>query len=141
MSHTLWIPIVFPGMNDIIELRGKRRGKWDKWSQTKATLSDQIGLLAKRQDLEIEGPAYFTYLHFEPNRRRDPSNFTSAAQKIIEDALQKAGILQGDGWRDVLGFRHWWQVSRDPGVFLVVADRSYCDSEALQIFRSRVNSA
>lgn len=34
---------------------------------------------------------------YEPNARRDEDNVLSGASKIILDALQKAGIIAGDG--------------------------------------------
>lgn len=34
---------------------------------------------------------------YEPNARRDVDNVTSGAGKVILDALQEIGVLQGDG--------------------------------------------
>ena len=34
---------------------------------------------------------------YEPNARRDPDNVISGAQKVILDAMQQMGVLQGDG--------------------------------------------
>lgn len=63
-----------------------------------------------------------TYLHIEPNRRRDPSNFCSTAAKYVEDALVEAGVLPGDGWGGVLGFTHYWRVQRGEAGLVVGLD-------------------
>ncbi|MBW2675806.1 MAG: hypothetical protein JRD89_20765 [Deltaproteobacteria bacterium] len=74
---------------------------------------------------------YFTYFFMEPNKRRDPSNFTSGGIKIIEDALQSAGILKNDGWRNVLGISSYWTVDKDcPGVMLYMTDFRLSEDEA-----------
>ena len=51
---------------------------------------------------------HFTYLFREPTKKRDPSNIISAGVKLIEDALQEAGLLPNDGWRCVHGITCFW---------------------------------
>jgi hypothetical protein len=50
------------------------------------------------------GPSMLLYVFWEADRRRDPSNVVGGGVKIVEDALQAAGYMRGDGWGDVLHF-------------------------------------
>ena len=43
------------------------------------------------------------FIWYEKDRMRDKDNISSA-KKYILDALQKAGTLQGDGWRHINDF-------------------------------------
>ena len=140
MSHTLWIPITFPSLNELL----RKSGHWRKTALSKQIQA--IALLSKFK--AVEKPAYYTYLHMEPNKRRDPGNFAASAQKVIEDGLHGRDIenglafIPGDGWGHILGFAHHWNLDPvDPGVLLIVGDRLYDHPEALQIHRSRANPA
>lgn len=46
---------------------------------------------------ETTGKATITISCYEPNARRDEDNVKAGASKIILDALQKSGIIRGDG--------------------------------------------
>lgn len=48
-------------------------------------------------------PVYLRFMWVEPNKRRDKDNIASA-HKYILDALVKMGILENDGWKQILGF-------------------------------------
>lgn len=45
----------------------------------------------------VQGPCEITIACYEPNARRDVDNVKSGANKVILDALQQMGVLQGDG--------------------------------------------
>lgn len=149
--ETLWIPGQLPGLNDILLKTKQRRGKGTAYSAMKAALTDEIQHLAVSQGfLPVKGPAWFTYLHMEGARNRDPSNFASAAQKVIEDGLQGSRkiptwhrpYISGDGWKYVSGFIHYWNLSPEPGVFVIVhPDHIFSHDDALTIFRGRENKA
>jgi hypothetical protein len=97
----------------------------------KATHDQMIASLAAHQSLKPVDCAYFTYFFTEPNKKRDPSNFTSGAIKLIEDGLQKAGILKNDGWKNVLGISSYWAVDKScPGVTLYMTDFEIPTEEA-----------
>ncbi|MCL2699617.1 MAG: hypothetical protein FWE68_04840 [Defluviitaleaceae bacterium] len=50
----------------------------------------------------VEGKAVITIACFEPNAKRDTDNVKAGACKIILDALQQMGVLQGDGRKYLL---------------------------------------
>jgi len=134
-------------MNQILLATKQRRGKGTAYSLHKKEMTREIQLLALAQRFpEVETPAWFTYLHFERKRTRDPSNFAMGAQKVIEDGLQggpcDTPYLRGDGWKHVLGFIHYWNLSSEPGVFLAVCeDKPFTHEEVLAVYRSRRNKA
>jgi hypothetical protein len=121
------IPGRLPGLNELLDARanvvqrGRNGARWNKYSDLKRQVSEKIALLARAQEFNFIKGGFFSYLFIEKDRRRDPSNFVSAGLKIIEDALQMAGLLAGDGWNEVDAFDATWKVGLNPGVILLVA--------------------
>ena len=140
--HAFWIPGKVPSLNDLLEARGAMkpvsglgilRGKLGKGKglQQRWDLYNDIKQDWKRRTIKAVGSpfvrvksAYFGYLIVEENFRRDPSNFCSAAIKFIEDGLVEAGVIQDDGWKQVLGIRMHWvhRPDRNPGIYVVMSD-------------------
>lgn len=120
----LRVPGRLPGLNEVIAAKGnsrvgKRGGRWDAYQGLKRETGQTIALLAIAQRFRVEGKA-FTYVFAEPDRRRDPSNFIAGGVKLIEDALQGAGLLENDGWDQVGEIRAHWCVNKaHPAVFLI----------------------
>lgn len=54
---------------------------------------------------------------YEPNKKRDKDNI-AAGKKFILDALVGAGILPGDGWGYVAGWRDTFDVSKAPKIIV-----------------------
>jgi hypothetical protein len=76
----------------------------------------------------IKGHVFFTFTWREPTRRRDPHNVAGGA-KIIFDALQQQGIIEGDGWK-VLGPPGGWvdrfEIDKEnPGVLVEMERRNH----------------
>lgn len=122
-----------PGLNEIIEKKRKVfRGGADGYSVLKKGWGETIAWLAGAQGFQKTGGGVFTYLFREPDRRRDPSNFIAGGVKIIEDALQDAGLLEGDGWRNVTAIQPWWIADATrAGVTVFVGDRTLAFDEAV----------
>lgn len=140
----LWIPGPLPGLNEIIDAKARKRGKWDAYADMKRKWGGTIALLAQAQRLErIPDESVFTYLFIEPNRRRDPSNIVAGGVKLIEDALQEAGVLENDGWKSVAGIRAYWALADVNngagfgGVLLNVFPFPVSEEEMLESFRGR----
>jgi hypothetical protein len=117
-TRTLTIPARMPGLNELIESaaihRLRYRSMKQKWGRT-------VSLLARAQGFSpITEPSHFEYEFGEPTRRRDPSNVAAGGIKILEDALQEAGLLPNDNWEWVLSFVATWKVSKDPYVKVTV---------------------
>jgi hypothetical protein len=102
----LIIPGLFPGLNDIIEARRVTNGKWNAYTDMKTQFDAKVVLFAQMAKFpKVTAPKHFVYHCFEPNKRRDPSNILMGAAKFIEDGLQEAGLLENDGWGQVLSIR------------------------------------
>lgn len=118
MTQTLTIPARMPGLNELIEGAATNRFKYrtikQRWGAT-------VRLLARAQGFQpITTPVHFEYEFGEPTKRRDPSNVVSGAMKVLEDALQEAGLLPNDNWEWVLSFTATWKVSKEPYVKVTV---------------------
>lgn len=115
----LFIPVVLPNLNDVIHACKTHYGVY---SSMKKKWGCVVRLYALQQRFEkITEPAHWEYTFYEPNRRRDPSNLAGGAIKILEDALQEAGLLENDGWEQVLSISSMFRVSKEkPGVLLRV---------------------
>ena len=125
----LWIPGRLPGLNELIEARMQRgkglstKGKrWSQYSDIKRQCEERIALCARSQRFAPNGK-HFNYLFVEGSQRRDPSNISAGAVKMVEDGLQKAKLLDGDGWKHVEGdTRYFHHDKLFEGVCLIVQD-------------------
>lgn len=87
------IPGRLPGLNDLVG-----QCHWAVYARKKKTSMETVMWAIRAARLEpIEGRATVTITCYELNKRRDEDNVQSGAAKIILDALQKMGVLKGDG--------------------------------------------
>jgi Holliday junction resolvase RusA-like endonuclease len=104
-----------PGLNEYTE--ANRRHKYEG-SQMKKNVERSIFFQIKAQagTEKIEQPVFIEFLWIEQNRKRDLDNI-AFAKKFIQDALVKAGVLKGDGWRHIVGFKDSFDIdSSNPRV-------------------------
>lgn len=109
----LWVPGRLPGLNELLNGKSQARNGWNAYNQTKQRWTASVILLSRVRGLSAVGPGYWSYLCAEPNQKRDPLNIVAGAVKILEDALVKGGLLENDGWADVLGFVGYWVHRRE----------------------------
>lgn len=105
------IPGTLPNLNDYIAAERTNRHKGAKMKAD----NGNIVAVAIRQCLRgvrIEKPVYMEYTWYEPNKRRDKDNISSFGRKVIQDALVQRGVLQGDGWKYVVGFSDRFDVDK-----------------------------
>lgn len=97
MKQLLIIEGRLPGMNELLKAVSRH---WAAGYQLKELHMQKIQWACINQHIKPV-PAFqkpvITVMCFEPNARRDEDNVKAGACKIVLDALQKAGILQGDG--------------------------------------------
>lgn len=130
MNAYLWLPWLLPDFNTLINKRGERYtrkagssrrsrgdfvyrdtlaqanarepGDQNGYAVMKKKWEEAIGLLARTRGFVVHPGCWaFSYLFVEPTIRRDPSNVCSGAIKLIEDALQRAKLMDRDGWGTV----------------------------------------
>jgi hypothetical protein len=124
----LWISGIMPGLNEVLDAKATftRRTpsskRWNGYAHMKRIWTRQIWLFIKAQRFQIpSGFGYFTFVHFERDRRRDPDNLTAGPRKLILDALKAAQLIPGDGWQYVHGLAHYWTIDKmRPGIELFV---------------------
>lgn len=118
----IWIPGVFPGMNEITKAAKSGRGKSNGYSRMKASHDARVVNALRGVPLPKIGRARFAFVWYEPQRRRDPDN-VSAGQKFVLDGLVKAGVIPNDGHNEVAGLSHDFVISPDhPGVVVTVTE-------------------
>ena len=69
-----------------------------------------INAIRKAHLKRIKNPVVLHYTFFEQNRKRDLDNISATAHKFVQDALVKAGILENDGWSNIVGFTDAFEV-------------------------------
>ena len=96
MSQSFTIPGTLPGLNEVVN--ASRANKY-KAAKLKKEAEKLIVYSIKAAKIHpMADVSFIEFGWFEPNRKRDPDNIVSA-RKFIMDALQKAGIIETDGWR------------------------------------------
>ncbi len=107
----LIIPGRLPGLNEIIN---SSRTHWAVAAKQKKEAMNTVIYAARAARIKpIKGFAEITITCYEPNKRRDADNVQAGANKLILDALQQAGIIQGDGQKYIKLFQPPICVDRD----------------------------
>lgn len=71
---------------------------------------------------KIYGKVHITYKWYEQNQKRDLDNI-AFAKKFIQDALVNMGVLQGDGWRHIVGFADEFYIDKNnPRVEVIISE-------------------
>lgn len=120
-EYTLVIPGLLPGLNEYIN--AERRNKYQAASMKKQAEHLIISLCkARLHGVHIDKPVFIRYQWIERNRRRDKSN-VAFAKKFIEDGLVKAGVLDNDGWNNIVGFADDFDVdAKQPRVIVTIQE-------------------
>lgn len=121
MEHFLTIPGRLPGLNEYISAERTNRYKAAKMKRD----SESNIILAARKslkDIKIKKPVEMHYLWIEPNNRRDRDNI-AFAKKFVQDALVRAGVLEDDDYKHVVGFSDRFDVDKkNPRVEVLIKE-------------------
>lgn len=110
MRAKLVIPLTFPGLNDYINTERSHR---QKAAKMKKEYQDAVMLFIRSQRMPtFDGPVYMYYTWVEKDRRRDKDNVAAFGRKVIQDAFVKAGVLENDGWANIVGFSDTFEVDK-----------------------------
>lgn len=123
-SQQFFIEGTLIGLNEIISLskissgggRGGRR--WNRYNDTKQEIESRIMVFLNTYNIQPMQKAFIHYLWVEKNKKRDLDNI-AVAKKFINDALVKKGILQNDGWKNIIGFKDSFEVANTNSGVLV----------------------
>lgn len=82
-------------------------------------------LLAKAAGFKVNGPAFLKITWFCKNKRKDKDNIAFAL-KFIQDGMVAAGVIRNDGWKEIDGFSHHFEVDKDaPRIEIEVEELKY----------------
>jgi hypothetical protein len=102
-------------MNDYISTGNRFR-----YDTAKKKWAVIIGACVRMAKLKPVKRAVFEWHWKEKNKLRNPDNFIAIGKKFILDALQQSGIIENDGWSQIIGFTDTWEVSDTPGVIVII---------------------
>jgi len=54
----------------------------------------------------------FKFTWYRRNRRTDPDNFCFSV-KFLMDSMVQIGMISNDGWNNVAGYNHKWEVDKE----------------------------
>lgn len=126
---TLWVPGPLPGLNELIAAAKSGRGRGNAYSRLKAEWTNVIVIHAKAARVPAFSRRVFvTFEWVEKTRKRDPDNIAAGGRKLVLDALVKAGVLQGDGWKYLATwtdrFVLWHPGLKGPGVGVTIQEET-----------------
>ena len=112
MTYKFTIKGTLPNLNDYIKALNSNRHKGNALKQG---TEDIIIWQAKPQlrGIHIKGLVLIKYDFYEPNKKRDLDNVSSFARKTIQDSLVKMGVLENDGWKNILGSSEQFYCDRE----------------------------
>lgn len=100
------VPGPLPGLNELVAVAKRRaRNGWNGYAAVKRRWTARVAAAVRRARPPRFLRAVIEFLWVEASRRRDPDNVAAGGRKIVLDALVAAGVLPGDGWRAVAGWR------------------------------------
>lgn len=119
-TYRVFIPGRLPGENEIITAAKSGRGKSNAYTRMKKKYQDRIELMIREAGVPYLGAVFVNIVYVEQNRMRDKDNI-DAAKKFVFDAMQSAGVIHNDGWKEIVGWRSRFTVDRNtPGVYLTI---------------------
>lgn len=108
--------LIFPGefisLNKYgdVERTNRYKAAEVKEAETRRAYYDSLFQIQGFKD-EWNYPLIFSYTWYCLNRSTDPSNIAFAI-KYIEDGMQHAGIISGDGWKQVTEIHHFFKIDK-----------------------------
>lgn len=112
MTKTYDFPIRLPDKNSYTN--ANRTNKYAGNGVKKKTEQDLVLLMRSQGIVKFEKQVRFHAEWYDKNKRRDPSNI-AAAKDFILDAMQTAGVLRNDGWKEIKGFKDDFFISKEEG--------------------------
>lgn len=104
-----------PGLNEYTQSNRNNKYGGNKLKQDTQKL---IGCYIPKEVIRI--PIFIEFHWYEPNKKRDKDN-VAFAKKFILDCMVKSGIIQNDGWKEVIGFSDYFGVDKDnPRVEVII---------------------
>ena len=119
MDYDLVIKGTMPNLNDYLHgerIAIRKNGKFTTKGNVMKQENQRKVVSAVRSQLmgiHIENPVMIYYKFYEENRKRDLDNISAFAHKVIQDGLVKGGLIQNDGWKNIVGFSDEFFVDKE----------------------------
>ena len=101
MSDTIYIPIKFPGLNEMIAAAKKH---YHQYSSMKKEFTEAVAWHVKAKNPRQRNEVFIELTWYEKTAKRDPDNI-SAAKKFVFDGLVQAGVIPDDTKKHILGWK------------------------------------
>jgi len=111
MPHFTYLGVT-PSLNEYLASTGRHPKAGNNMKQT--FMRDLSWCI--RKDLKrwhTEKPVITHYIVYEPNKKRDHDNTIAVILKYVHDALQVCGVIDNDGWANVVNFTHDFYIDKD----------------------------
>jgi len=119
---TFSIPGELPDLNTYINTE---RGNKYAAAAMKADATALVCQMAQyRRVQKVHQPVVIEIHWLCRDKKKDPDNI-AFAKKFIMDGLVLAGILEGDGWKNVLSFTDKFEVSKEPRIDVYIYLEKY----------------
>lgn len=82
------------------------KAKWER------VMMQQIRMIPSLKNVKFKPPIAIHYDIFAKDKRHDRMNIGSAADKVLQDVLQKAGLLDNDSWDNVVDISFKYYLDR-----------------------------
>lgn len=121
-TYTFTIPGRLPGLNEYI--RAERSSRMEAAEIKRNCEYLVIGCIHRQLGrIRLKTPVHISYHFIETDRRRDKSNISGYARKVIEDSLIKARALPNDGWNEIEGYDDTFSVDKlNPRVEITIEE-------------------
>ena len=119
----LIIPGELPTLNEIIALAKKGKGVYQPYNDVKQKFNTLIVYECKKQLKGIKFARIFLNITwYYKNKKQDPDNI-AVGQKILLDGMVHAEIIENDGWKQIKGFSHNFEVDKEnPRVEILISE-------------------
>lgn len=104
------IPGRLDGLNTIINKN--RHNKYAGAKLSKKNIKKVSWSIKAAKLKKLKEPVILSIIYYEKNRRRDPDNILTS-KKFILDAMQRTGLIQNDGWKNIESIEEYWQVDKE----------------------------
>lgn len=108
-TYNFTVPGKFTTLNELIDM-SKRH--WAEYAKVKQTTTNAVAWAAKEAGIPQLERVELHLTWYWPDRRTDQDNI-AAGIKFVLDGLVAAGVLANDGWREVAGFSHSFEVDKE----------------------------
>lgn len=117
-----------PGFNEMInaaksignrsanKIANSYKGMKEKWI-------NRLCKAIRESGIEPVGEVFLDITWIETNKRRDPDNI-AAFIKFILDGLQKANIIENDGWGQIIGWENTFEIGPARGVKVRISNNA-----------------